>query len=65
MVDDGLNGDTSLPQLEQGVDFLRQKSEFLKEVGRDPDLLRSSRTVRLGFMQVVTASPLFAALRAT
>jgi hypothetical protein len=44
----------------------KQDIAFLKElIARDLELLRSSMTVRLGSIQVVTASLLFAALKLT
>jgi hypothetical protein len=44
----------------------RQDIAFLKElIARDLELLRSSMTVRLGSIQVVTAGLLFAALKLT
>jgi len=45
--------------LQRGIDQLR------KDVERDLELLRSSMTVRLGSIQVVTAGLLFAALKLT
>ncbi len=52
--------------LKQDLEFLRQEMEFLrKDVARELDLLRSSMTVRLGSIQVVTAGLLFAALKLT
>jgi hypothetical protein len=44
----------------------RQDIAFLKKlIARDLELLRSSMTVRLGSIQVVTAGLLFAALKLT
>ena len=44
----------------------KQDIAFLKElIARDLELLRSSMTVRLGSIQVVTAGLLFAALKLT
>jgi len=52
--------------LKQDLDFLRREIEFLRrDVARDLELLRSSMTVRLGSIQVVTAGLLFAALKLT
>jgi len=52
--------------LKQDLAFLRQEIEVLrKDVARDLELLRSSMTVRLGSIQVVTAGLLFAALKLT
>ena len=45
--------------LQRDIDQLR------KDVERDLELLRSSMTVRLGSIQVVTAGLLFAALKLT
>ena len=45
--------------LQRDIDQLR------KDVERDLELLRSSMTVRLGSIQVVTAALLFAALKLT
>jgi hypothetical protein len=52
--------------LKQDFDFLKQEIEFLRrDVAWELDLLRSSMTVRLGSIQVVTAGLLFAALKLT
>jgi len=50
----------------QDVLLLKQEITNLKEnVARELELLRSSMTVRLGSIQVVTAGLLFAALKLT
>jgi hypothetical protein len=50
----------------QDILLLKQEIEHLKtDVARDLELLRSSMTVRLGSIQVVTAGLLFAALKLT
>ena len=45
--------------------LLRDIDQLRKDVERDLELLRSSMTVRLGSIQVVTAGLLFAALKLT
>jgi hypothetical protein len=56
--------------LRKDIDHVKEHLEkemehFRQDVARDMELLRSSMTVRLGSIQVVTAGLLFAALKLT